>query len=188
VTTSQHRSSRDRWSRWRPVPAAYECQTHFPNLRRTPQKLRRRSDPWATPHCPHVASSTCLSSERIRPTPSHQQVFRRLGPRPRASGPTMAEVPKVGQSDWVRLWRIQNRGDSSRLLLCQRSCIRIPATFLRASERSLPGCGIPQPEWWSPRTTMAITHSTRPSSWGLCSPARYKMLTTQDMTGLSGIP
>jgi hypothetical protein len=147
VTTSQHRSSTGRSIRWRPVRAAYECQTHFPNLRQTLQKLRRGSDPWATAPCPHVASSTCLLSNRIRPTPSHQQVFRRLGPKPRGSGPTMAEVRKVGRSDWVRLWRIQNRGDSSRLLLCQRSCTRILVTFRRASETLVPGCGIPQPEW-----------------------------------------
>ena len=98
-------------------------------------------------YTPLSASSTCLSSERIRPTPSHQQVFRRLGPRPRASGPTMAEVRRVGRSDLARLWRTQNREDSSRLMLYRRSCMRMLATFRRANERSLPGCGIPQPEW-----------------------------------------
>ena len=145
VTTGQHRST-NRRIRCRPVRVAYEFKTHFPNLRRTPQKLRRRSEPWTTPPCPHGVNSTCFWSKPIRPTHSCQQVFRRPGPRQWASGLTMAEVRRVGRSDLARLWRIQNRADSSRRLLYRRSCIRIPATFRRSSERSLPGFGIRQPE------------------------------------------
>ena len=145
VTTGQHRST-NRRIRCRPVRVAYEFKTHFPNLRHTTQKLRRRSEPWTTPPCPHGVNSTCFWSKPIRPTHSCQQVFRRPGPRQWASGLTMAEVRRVGRSDLARLWRIQNRADSSRRLLYRRSCIRIPATFRRSSERSLPGFGIRQPE------------------------------------------
>jgi hypothetical protein len=70
-----------------------------------------------------------------------------LRPRPRVSGPTMAEARKVGRSDLVRLWRIQNRADSSRGLLCRRSCIRILAIFPRPRESSSLGHGIPRPGW-----------------------------------------
>jgi hypothetical protein len=184
VTTSQHRSSTGRSIRWRPVRAAYECQTHFPNLRQTLQKLRRGSDPWATAPCPHVASSTCLLSNRIRPTPSHQQVFRRLGPKPRGSGPTMAEVRKVGRSDWVRLWRIQNRGDSSRSTILHQDPRYFPSRKRNFGARV----------WYSTTRVVITKNDSGDNTFNtseflaLCSPVRYKMPTTQDMTGLSGIP
>jgi hypothetical protein len=82
--------------------------------------------------------------------------------------PHTVEVCRVGKSDLARLSRIQNRGDSSRLLLCQRSCIRILAIFLRTGGHSSPGCGIPRREWWSPGMTGAITRSIHPSFWALC--------------------
>lgn len=165
-----------------------QVQDTFPQPPRTPQNLRRRSEPWTTPPCPHVVSSTCFWSKPIRPTRSCQQAFRRLWTKPRGNGPTMEEECKIGRSDLGRLWRIQNRGGSSRPLLCRRSCIRIPAIFRRTRELSLPGLGIRRPEWWSPGTTPAIAHSTRPSSWALWPPVRYKTLTTHDLTELSGIP
>ena len=122
------------------------------------------------------------------PTHSCQQTFRRPGPRQRTGGRSMVEVCRGGRSGLARLLRIRNRADSSRRLLYRRSCKRIHATFRRASERSLPGFGIRQPESWSPRTTTAIVPSTRPSSWAFWPPLRYRMPTPQDMIVLSGIP
>ena len=171
-TTRAHRSRADRRSGTRPLRAAYGYPTPFPNLRRTIKKLRRRLSPSPTPPCQSVANSGSVERARIRHTPSCQQAFRLRGLRQWGSGPTTAGVSRVGRSDWVRPWRIQNREDLFRALHCQRSCIRILAIFLRTRERLFPARAMPRPEWWSPGTTTAIAHSTRPSSWALCSPVR----------------
>ena len=64
-----------------------------------------------------------------------------------ASGHIMAWVCKVGVSDSVRLWRTQNRADSSRGMLCLQSCITILDISPRPRKGSSRGHGIPQPGW-----------------------------------------
>ena len=107
----------------------------------------------------------------------------------RGNGPTMAEERKVGGSDLARLWRTQNRGDSSRPLRLSTILHQDPRYF-PSRKRTLiaRGRGIPI-------TRVAVTRNDRGDNTfntseflGLYSPARYKMPTTHGMTERSGIP